>query len=63
MDARQMKKVIQYEALIALRTNIGNLDNYTELGPMLDQDKITVAQVLRFRKVLDEMIKNAESKI
>ena len=59
-----MKKIIQYEALIALRTNLINTsDLQFEYGTMLDQEKVTLAQILRFRKVLDAMIETAESKL
>ena len=64
MDARKMKKIIQYEALIALRTNFSNTsDLQFEYGTMLDQEKVTLAQILRFRRVLDAMIETAESKL
>lgn len=64
MDARQMKKIIQYEALIALRTNLSNTsDLQFEYGTMLDIEKVTLAQIQRFRRVLDSMIETAESKL
>ena len=64
MNARKMKKIIQYEALIALKTNLNNAsDLQFEYGTMLDQEKVTIAQIQRFRQVLDAMLDNAESKL
>jgi len=63
MDARQMKKVIQYEALGRLKQNIldqplENMRNY-DIGILLDKSKASDAEVRRFMKVLEEMLVTA----
>ena len=62
MDARQMKKIIQYEALGQLKLKLqaeGLASNVFTIGEMLDKDRATYAQWRRFQKVLDEMLESA----
>ncbi len=62
MDARQMKKIIQYEALGRLKQNIVRMNRQTKhevVGNFLDRNIATFAQVRRFDKVLDEMLESA----
>jgi len=64
MDARKMKKVIQYEALSELKSkllNEGLANEGLTIGEMIDKDRASFAQIRRFQKVLDEMIKDAEA--
>jgi hypothetical protein len=64
MDARQMKKVIQYEALTRLKREIKEYGVFTyDYETMLDKENVSLAQIRRFVKVMDEMIETAESKI
>lgn len=62
MNAREMKKIIQYEALGQLKQKLLKDEKYYEdfgIGEMIDRDKASSAQVKRFRKVLDEMLESA----
>lgn len=64
MDARKMKKMIQYEALLFYQSHAAE---YTQevVSEVTDTDfsKVTEAQLARLMRVLSEMIENAESKI
>jgi len=62
MNAREMKKIIQYEALGRLKQSLQNEQlsgRVFTIGSMLDRDKATFAQIRRFEKVLDEMLESA----
>jgi len=62
MNAREIKKIIQYEALGRLKLKLqaeGLASNVFTIGEMLDKDKATYAQLRRFQKVLDEMLESA----
>ena len=64
MDARKMKKIIQYEALIRLKREIKEYGVFVyDYETMLDTENVSLAQIRRFVKVMDEMIETAESKI
>jgi hypothetical protein len=59
-----MKKVIQYEALTRLKREIKEYGVFTyDYETMLDKENVSLAQIRRFVKVMDEMIETAESKI
>jgi len=63
MDARKMKKIIQYEALGELKAKYVRSESRFSprefVGNMLDRDIATFAQMRRFEKVLDEMLESA----
>lgn len=59
MDSRRMKKEILYLALEHYQ-RIGS--HLYDLGIVLDRDP-SQAQLARFRKVLQEMVDNADSKL
>ena len=62
MNAREMKKIIQYEALGRLKFKLQDLglrERCNYLGEFLDRDFATFAQLRRFEKVLDEMLESA----
>jgi hypothetical protein len=69
MDAREMKKMIQlkalelYEVMMEDREFAASTSFELELSDILDRDNPTQAQLRRFKKVLRDMIDNAESKI
>ena len=59
-----MKKIIQYEALIRLKREIKEYGVFVyDYETMLDTENVSLAQIRRFVKVMDEMIETAESKI
>lgn len=64
MDARNMKKAIQYEALLFY---LSHASEYTQeaVSEVTDTDfeKVTEAQLDRFMRVLNQMIEQAESKV
>ena len=62
MNAREMKKIIQYEAFGRLKFKLQDLglrERCNYLGEFLDRDFATFAQLRRFEKVLDEMLESA----
>ena len=63
MDARKMKKVIQYEALGQFKQRLMRSGDKREyVGQMLDRNLATDAMVSRFNKMLDQMIDDAFEK-
>jgi len=66
MDKRQMRKVIQIEALTRFSNYVKNQE-FPEviIGLVIDRDydSVSRAQIRRFKQVLEEMIDNAESKL
>jgi hypothetical protein len=59
-----MKKIIQYEALTRLKREISEYGVLAyDYDTMLDTENVSIAQIRRFVRVMDEMIENAESKI
>jgi len=64
MDARKIKKAIQYEALLFYQSHASE---YTQeaVSEVTDTDfgKVTEAQINRFLRVLDAMIEDAEAKV
>ena len=67
MDAREMKKHILFEALLEhqsglyLRESNGTLAS--DIGMTIDADTASKAQIARYRRVLQQMIDVAESKV
>jgi hypothetical protein len=68
MDARKMRKVILYEALfeheagLFLKESNGTL--LEDIGHAIDRDgPATKAQIARYRRVLQQMVEEAEAKI
>ena len=62
MNAREMKKIIQYEALGQLKQrflDMGSRERPYYVGELLDRDFATFAQMRRVEKVLDEMLESA----
>ena len=69
MDARQMRKVILYEALweheagLYLKESNGTLAEDIALAIDQDDGVASKAQIARYRRVLQQMVKEAEAKI
>lgn len=59
MDSRQMKKEILYIALLNYQRTGSHL---YDLGLALDKDPSN-AQLVRYRRVLQKLVENAESKL
>tara|TARA_R100001443_G_scaffold107039_1_gene116679 strand:- start:924 stop:1127 length:204 start_codon:yes stop_codon:yes gene_type:complete len=67
MDAREMKKHILFEALLehqsALYLKESNGTLASDIGMTIDADTASKAQIARYRRVLQQMIDVAESKV
>jgi hypothetical protein len=67
MDAREMKKHILFEALLNHESDLylkeSNGTLASDIGMTIDADTASKAQIARYRKVLQQMIDVAESKI
>jgi hypothetical protein len=66
MDSREMKKLMIYRALVTYQQSESYRDIEYELGiEYLDKDpsKVTAAEIRRARRVLDQLLENAESNL
>ena len=67
MDAREMKKHILFEALLNHESDLylkeSNGTLASDIGFTIDVDVASKAQIARYRKVLRQMLDNAENKL